>query len=43
LFEVVPGEPDLKIEENTPVHLRNGQRFFTAPGHINPGFALSEK
>ena len=37
LFEVVPGEPDKKIELATVVKIRNGSRFFTAPAHINPG------
>ena len=37
LFEVVPGEPDKKIELETVVKIRNGKRFFTAPAHINPG------
>lgn len=37
LFEVVPGGTDLKIETNTKVKMRDGLRFFTAPGHINPG------
>lgn len=37
LFEVVPGESDRKIEDTTIVHLHNGQRFYTAPAHINPG------
>lgn len=37
LFEVVPGHPDRKIENNEEVELRNGTRFFTAPAHINPG------
>jgi Multiubiquitin len=37
LFEVVPGHPDRKIEDNMEVELRNGTRFFTAPAHINPG------
>jgi Multiubiquitin len=37
LFEVVPGESDRKIEDTTIVVLHNGQRFFTAPAHINPG------
>jgi hypothetical protein len=39
LFEVVPGHPDRKIENNQPVEIRNGLRFFTAPGTINPGRA----
>lgn len=37
LFEVIPGQPDKKVENNTPVHIRDGQRFFTAPASINPG------
>jgi len=37
LFEVVPGHPDRKIENDDSVEVRNGQRFFTAPGTINPG------
>jgi hypothetical protein len=37
IFEVVPGEPDKKIELTTVVKIRNGKRFFTAPAHINPG------
>jgi hypothetical protein len=37
LFEVVPGGTDLKIELTTDVKMRDGLRFFTAPGHINPG------
>ena len=37
LFEVVPGEPDRKIELTDTVEIKNGKRFFTAPAHINPG------
>lgn len=37
LFEVVPGNPDLKIADTTVVEIRNGARFFTAPANINPG------
>jgi hypothetical protein len=37
LFEVVPGHPDRKIENDDIVEIRNGLRFFTAPGTINPG------
>jgi len=37
LFEVVPGHPDRKIEGGDIVDIRNGLRFFTAPGTINPG------
>ena len=36
LFEVVPGEPDRKVELDAVVKIRNGKRFFTAPAHINP-------
>jgi hypothetical protein len=36
LFEVVPGR-DRKIDDATVVEIRNGLRFFTAPGTINPG------
>lgn len=37
LFEVVPGGSDKKIEDNETVQIREGERFFTAPAHINPG------
>ena len=37
LFEVVPGGSDRKIEDTHAVEMRNGLRFFTAPGKINPG------
>ncbi len=37
LFEIVPGHPDRKVESDAPVEIRNGLRFFTAPGTINPG------
>jgi hypothetical protein len=37
LFEVVPGHPDRKIENDDVVEIHNGLRFFTAPGTINPG------
>lgn len=40
LFEVVPGHPDRKIEDGDVVEIRNGLRFFTAPGTINPGRPL---
>jgi len=40
LFEVVPGHPDRKIESDDIVEIRNGLRFFTAPGTINPGRSL---
>lgn len=38
LFLVVPGAQDRKITADEMVELHNGMRFFTAPGHINPGF-----
>lgn len=37
LFEVVPGGPDRKIDDADVVQMRDGLRFFTAPGQINPG------
>jgi hypothetical protein len=40
LFEVVPGGTDKKIEDNEQVQIREGERFFTAPAHINPGFKI---
>jgi hypothetical protein len=37
LFEVGPGHPDRRVEDDDTVEMRNGQRFFTAPAQINPG------
>jgi hypothetical protein len=37
LFEVIPGQPDHKVENAEEVEITNGKRFFTAPAHINPG------
>ena len=37
LFQVVPGGQDLKINNDQPVELKSGMRFFTAPAQINPG------
>ncbi|HEX8643712.1 MAG TPA: multiubiquitin domain-containing protein [Allosphingosinicella sp.] len=37
LFQVVPGGSDTKIERESPVEMRDGLRFFTAPAQINPG------
>jgi len=37
LFEVVPGHPDRKVENDTSVEISDGKRFFTAPSMINPG------
>lgn len=41
LFEVVPGQPDRKLADTDVVEIRNGKRFFTAPGQINPGDGLA--
>ena len=43
LFQVVPGGSDIKIEDATIVEMRNGLRFFTAPGTINPGRSNEDK
>lgn len=37
LFQVVPGGSDLKVLDDMVIEMRNGLRFFTAPGQINPG------
>jgi hypothetical protein len=37
LYVVRPGEDDLLIKDEDSVEIRNGLRFFTAPGQINPG------
>lgn len=37
LFEVVPGQPDRKLSNDSVVEIRDGKRLFTAPGQINPG------
>lgn len=37
LFEVIPGQTDRKISDTEVVQMANGERFFTAPAHINPG------
>lgn len=37
LFEVVAGGSDRKISDTETIEMRNGLRFFTAPGQINPG------
>lgn len=37
LFRVVPGGTDVKIGATDTVQLKSGDRFFTAPGQINPG------
>lgn len=42
LFRVVPGGSDVKIEVGDTVQLKSGDRFFTAPGQINPGVSKDE-
>lgn len=42
LYQVRPGDDDLLIRDDDRVRLRDGLRFFTAPGHINPGQRRSE-
>jgi len=37
LYLVRPGQDDLPIADDDVVEIRDGLRFFTAPGHINPG------
>jgi len=37
LYEVRPGQDDELIADDEVVMIRNGLRFFTAPGQINPG------
>ena len=37
LYEVRPGQDDELIADDDVVMIRNGLRFFTAPGQINPG------
>ena len=37
LFEIVPGHPDRKVEDDDRILIRDGLRFFTAPNTINPG------
>jgi molybdopterin/thiamine biosynthesis adenylyltransferase len=37
LYLVRPGRDDLLIADDDVVDIRNGLRFFTAPGQINPG------
>ena len=37
LFEIIPGHPDRKVENDDRILIRDGLRFFTAPNTINPG------
>ena len=40
LFQIIPGRPDEKIENDDRVLITDGLRFFTAPNTINPGVGL---
>ncbi len=37
LWRDVPDKRDVKVQDEDVVHLKDGTRFFTAPGRINPG------
>ena len=37
LFQIIPGRPNKKIEDDERVRITDGLRFFTAPNTINPG------
>ena len=37
LFEIIPGHPDHKVENEDRILIVDGLRFFTAPNTINPG------
>lgn len=37
LFQIIPGRPDKKIEDEDRILITDGLRFFTAPNTINPG------
>ena len=37
LWRDVPDKRDVKVQNEDVVRLHDGLRFFTAPGHINPG------
>ena len=40
LFEIVPGRPDRKVENDDRILVQDGLRFFTAPSNINPGACI---
>ena len=40
LFQIIPGRPDEKIEDDDRILITDGLRFFTAPNTINPGVVL---
>ena len=37
VFQIIPGRPDQKIENDDRILIVDGLRFFTAPNTINPG------
>ncbi len=37
LWRDIPDKRDVKVQDEDVVHLKDGMRFFTAPGRINPG------
>ena len=37
IFQIIPGRPDEKIEDDHRILITDGLRFFTAPNTINPG------
>ena len=43
IFEIIPGAPDRKIEDEDRFLIADGQRFFTAPNTINPGSAFAAR
>ena len=42
LFEIIPGHPDRKVEDDDRILITDGLRFFTAPNTINPGINLAD-
>ena len=40
LFQIIPGHPDKKIQDDDEILITEGLRFFTAPNTINPGVGL---
>ena len=41
LFEIIPGRPDRKVENDDRILIQDGLRFFTAPNTINPGTCMA--
>ena len=37
IFQIIPGHPDRKVENDDRILVSDGLRFFTAPNTINPG------